>query len=350
MRKIVQLGFIIITILSCKNRNIAIVMDRAVKKDTITEKTIINKYKRYSLEGNIRPMKKLLYDHKNVSDSIKELSKKFENRFVKKLESFKTSGNQFVDNVLRIYRAYWVRVLMMEEESSEGFKNLKNELSSLLISSGYQESNKPIQQIKSILNDKGYHILTGRTFPYQEMMIWKDQVEKKYQIQLTDTIQEMNLVVLNDFVSKGWLSFSSFGYNASAGWATNNQLFIVAPQYNLDSESFYISYLKHEARHLIDKKLFNLGTTELEYRAKLTELIYADKTSIKLLNKFIIEGNKTSKSPHGKANYRLISNLSKQLFNKKHETDLNKWREIDKEKIQMTARNLLLQNTLKMKR
>ena len=61
--------------------------------------------------------------------------------------------------------------------------------------------------------------------------------------------------------------------------ASSNGLFAIG-DCDRTSETFLVSYLKHEARHFADTLDFpNLSGADLEYRAKLTELAFACGTS-----------------------------------------------------------------------
>src|SRR4029077_9164441 len=64
------------------------------------------------------------------------------------------------------------------------------------------------------------------------------------------------------------------------GWATAMTLYAVRSAYDIESESFRVSYLAHEAQHFADYGRFpKLARPEREYRAKLTELAEAQATA-----------------------------------------------------------------------
>ncbi len=310
------------------------------------EKTIRNRYHRSSLSGNIKQIGPLLSEKRSCSPKIQKLFEKYTQRFITRTEKPNSSGDSFVDEVLTAFRQYWADVLMQKTDSAQGSTDLDSSLIKINAKYGLKRSDNPSAAIKNEFRKRGYYLLTGVTSPYKELMVWKSQTETTYSVQLTDVKQDLTVVVLNDFVSLGWLGFASFGMHHTGGWATKVKLFAVAPSYDIGSESFKVSYLKHEARHLVDNRLYpSLKGVQLEYRAKLTELVYADKNISKLLENFIVGANKNSHSPHPKANFEVIRALSSAVFGKTYEEDVNEWKKIDTSVIQATARKLLKANT-----
>jgi hypothetical protein len=94
--------------------------------------------------------------------------------------------------------------------------------------------------------------------------------------------------------------------------------------------------LKHEAIHFVDIENYpNLEPADLEYRAKLIELIYCtEKTIYKRIDEFIIEAsNETRDNSHPFADYHLICQLSKKLFKVDFEGDISKWKTLTPEAI-----------------
>ena len=155
--------------------------------------------------------------------------------------------------------------------------------------------------------------------------------------------------MMDNFITLGWEEYATIGRYYPGGWATVKALYCVKKAYDLKSEKFLISYLAHESRHFTDYKLFpKLTSTDLEYRAKLTELSLAQKTLYDLLKFFINNANYDSDNGHSVANYCAIRDLSKALFKVEFEKDINKWKNISTNKINKTAYKILLANTKAM--
>ena len=101
--------------------------------------------------------------------------------------------------------------------------------------------------------------------------------------------------------------------------------------------------MKHEGIHFTDLNDYpNLSSTDLEYRAKVIELMYCtEETVYDRISEFITGANNTDrKYTHPYANYILIENLSELLFNSEYESEIIKWKELSVEKINSAAASL----------
>jgi hypothetical protein len=220
--------------------------------------------------------------------------------------------------VLEAYQSYWSRVMMGRVTAEIGERQLAETLAPLVGVTG--ESGTPIEmnalepKIQEQIRAKGYYSLQGVTSPLREFMLWRTRDDKVYNVELPDGREAVSVAMLDDFVSLGWTGFATGNYYHSGGWATRERLFCVRASYDLDSESFRISYLAHEGQHFSDYKRFpSLEGPELEYRAKLVELIYADTTARELLKAFSEQGSDKRENPHGYANRRMMSDLARAL-------------------------------------
>jgi hypothetical protein len=156
---------------------------------------------------------------------------------------------------------------------------------------------------------------------------------------------------MDDIITMGWEEYATFGIHYPGGWATENSLYCVRKAYNLTSENFLISYLKHEAQHFADYKLYPcLSGADLEYRAKLVEIIYADKTLFKLISFFIKNIGLHRDNSHSFASYHVIKNLSKELFQDDTiVSDIDDWEKKTNTVINKSAEKLFHQNSAALK-
>jgi hypothetical protein len=135
-------------------------------------------------------------------------------------------------------------------------------------------------------------------------MIWTSNDTVVESVELTDDTYEVELNYLDDFVSYGWSNFAAFGMASTGGWAKKDGLYCICRHYDLDSERFKLSFLKHEARHYADFKLYpELQPADLEYRGKLTELAYSEEGIYRLLEQFTKAANRVENAPHPLANW-----------------------------------------------
>ena len=292
---------------------------------TEVESGELKKYYALALQGNVKkaltPLKKKQDLNKDFNLDEMDLMVKYQDRFIKKIKPQLKVEDPFVIEVIDAYQAYWNEVLTKELSEREGFyflfKNLNRILKPLkkeILVYNDKNLNKLTEVIKVEVKKRGYFGLYGITRPHLELMIWKKQKKKTYKVKLHDGVQKVKVVLMDDFESLGWAAYATFGKSFTGGWATKEKLFCVKPAYKLKSEAYKVSYLKHEARHFADYKLFpKLKQPELEYRAKLTELIYADKTLYDLIEKFKTQGENTRVSPHAFANYHVYNNLKAYL-------------------------------------
>ena len=220
--------------------------------------------------------------------------------------------------VLDAYQVYWSRVMLRVVPDSVGERELAATLAPLVgVGAG---TGAPVgmdalePQLEAQLKARGYFSLHGVTSPYREFLLWRRQIDKRYEVDLPQGREVVSVALLEDFISLGWTGFATGDYYHTAGWATPERLFCVRMSYDLDSESFRISYLAHEGQHFSDYKHFpHLEAHELEYRAKLVEIAYADTTLVPLLKSFADRGSDQLDNPHGYANRRVIDDLARTL-------------------------------------
>lgn len=154
----------------------------------------------------------------------------------------------------------------------------------------------------------------GKTSGYYGPYIWKTTETKRYNVELPDGTQEYTVRLLDGFLAKSWLDYLSFGAVSTGGWSDRDGIICcVKSSYDVESESFKVSLLKHEAQHAMDlSKYRNMSPEDLEYRAKLVELIYSSERN--LLAQFICEaGTENADNGHSRAAGRLVEGFSKAL-------------------------------------
>lgn len=220
--------------------------------------------------------------------------------------------------VLSAYQTYWSRVMMGAVPRELGERQLAESLAPL--AGVDSEAGAPIDmdalepKLAERIRAKGLFSLHGVTSPFREFLLWRRQIDQTYEVELPEGRETVQVAMLEDFSSLGWTGFATGERYHTAGWATPERLYCVRAAYDLESESFRISYLAHEAQHFSDYKRFpDLQGPELEYRAKLVEIAYADATLPELLKAFAEQGSDQRDNPHGYANRRLIHDLARAL-------------------------------------
>ncbi len=199
-----------------------------------------------------------------------------------------------------------------------------------------------------IVTLEGFQYLGGDTSGFKGPYIWKKTKKKNYNIRLPEGTEKYSVYWMYGFISRSWMAYISLNRLGTGGWADeNNELYCVAKtnRKRMLSSSFWMNFLKHEAQHSWDlNHIKGITGGQLEYRAKLVELIYSKKT-LKTFYKFLLEANKSdTENTHCIASFRLIQDLSKKIFDREYEDDINIWKKHKKE-IRLASSTLLNQDT-----
>jgi len=218
-----------------------------------------------------------------------------------------------VEAVLQAYRRYWTTALM-QRASLEGAETaLSADLGKLL---GAPASGIEAQTEEAVHTAEKYglHALGGVTAPLHEFMLWRQQTTQRETIALVDGTVDIQVTLLDGFVSLGWAAWGTCERSHTGGWATSDGIMVVAPAWKLDSEDYLVSLQAHEAQHFSDYRIYpKLASPDLEYRAKLVELALANQTQRALLEQFTAGAKRDRTLPHSFANYWVVEHLRMRL-------------------------------------
>jgi hypothetical protein len=307
------------------------------------------------LDGDVKTALTLLQPVDTTSLSAEDLALKtrFEKRF-----KFATDQSDYLESrpspitpLLKVYRDYWRMSLL--EHTNKYDTSFGVQVASFL-GTEYPAAQGSITNedsidvyLKKYIETSGLHTTGfGRTGQFLDLLVWRSQKDTTYTFSLLGEQTEAPVVFMDSFVTLGWEEYATLGRAYPGGWATHDALYCVKKAYDLTSEEFLVSYLAHESRHFADYKLFpKLQSADLEYRAKLTELCMADTTLSKSIAFFIQNANYDSENGHSIANYCVIRDLSRVLFDSDFERDTSKWQALPVEKIHAGASQVLAANT-----
>lgn len=303
-----------------------------------------SKFYAYCLQGDVTAACEYLHALTNKSEQEKDLEEKYDQRFFsrKPIISFKTQ-DQWIHNILSAYHQYFTLVLTRYPREDAEIQ-LIQALQSFIPSSETNLDNLE-EALEAIFKEKGYSFLGGVTPPFRGPYIWKTTEKQTFHVELPNHSQDVTVYFLSDFIMQSWIHFATFGEKVVGGWAKPEGLYYVAElpekkKVSLDSSEFQVSYLKHEAQHLSDFERFpHLSAKDLEYRAKLVELIYEPNSS-RLLEKFYYEKKNDPKLPHPYSSYCLMKNISKLAFSTNDPPNLADWLKLESVSIQAWARTL----------
>lgn len=289
-----------------------------------------------------------------VNYKYQEFKKKIYTRFLSNDEIIEnTSKNKVINDISFIYRNYWREELIKDNPKNRTdstlYKNIakyliSNKLTSLSIDS-LSKTIKKDSELKRVIESQGFKVNFNFRNGFQELFIWNKENTEKYNVILPKETIKTTVVFIESYHLNGYDDYATFGSSTVGGWATKDstKLYCNKGTYDLNSEKFKVSYLKHESIHFTDLNEYpNLSSADLEYRAKIIELMYCTKGTIyDRISEFVSGANKADrKNSHPYANYVLIENLSKLLFKSKFNSDINQWKKISVDKINNAAKSL----------
>ncbi|HKW13434.1 MAG TPA: hypothetical protein VJS69_03015, partial [Candidatus Krumholzibacteria bacterium] len=225
----------------------------------------------------------------------------------------------FAKEVVSMFQDYWHKCLLGQASAADAETDLFHTLDALLAKFGRKvDGAASLDDLDDALHrrlrEEGYYALTGMTPPLRELMLWRKETVRNYDVKLPESTQRVKVVFMDEFTLLGWAGYATADVYHSAGWTKPDALYCVQDSYDVHSESFKVSYLAHEAQHFADHKVFpDLEAPELEYRAKLVELSQAQKTMADLLDQFSHQTSEDRDNPHGFANLRLMRRMSQRL-------------------------------------
>lgn len=225
----------------------------------------------------------------------------------------------FVRRVVAAYRSYWWHTLREPGRRVEFEARLGEALAATLqIPAPTSEAafDGLVERVGIALRERGLHVQQGRTPPLHELLLWASEQPRTYEVALPEGFtQPVRVFILEDFLSNGWMHYGRCGMRGPGGWATQEGLYAVKHRYDsLASEQFRVSFLGHEAQHYADLRRWpDMPSWQLEYRAKLTELVLADDRLDRIIEQFIRTRTDDESLPHPYANARVIKDLRARL-------------------------------------
>ena len=246
-----------VIIYSCIINTLCICSDVIAANYSTTERYIA-----IAIQGDLKPALPLLAEvNASSSASDQELAAHFRQRFVERSESpSATSGNALIDEVVAEYRNYWAGALLRTPNEATNGLSLETTLREIL-----RRQNGPVLWtlteedtwglLQQAVEAQGFYILVESAPPLQDLLIWRKQTAKQFEIELTDQDATVNVVFMSDFYSRGWKHYAALGLASTTGWVDQGTLYCVDWVYSEGSETFEVSYLKHEGRHLVRAQL-----------------------------------------------------------------------------------------------
>lgn len=317
----------------------------------LSSESISSRYITLSIQGDLRNAADLFGRNDLLSEADLELKRKFETRFRQQPDQKPgpPGDANLADDLAAVYRSYWRHGLLgdlqhheIEDQFSEQLDRVRDDHSDASIPLRHDQEGFP----GAALDDKEIYYLDTFTPPYKDLFIWREQKSARYRVQLTDASTPVTVNFMDDFVVQGWKEYASLGLATTTGWVENGELYCVSWAYDTATENFAVSYLKHEARHLVDlQKYPDMQPVELEYRAKLTELSYAHSSLKRILDDFRSKAVENPDSAHAMANWQVTRDIYRKLEGSEIPDNWAGWGYPDTGRVNRVARALLEENS-----
>lgn len=313
----------------------------------------------YALDGNIRAALALVESCPSpLSSKDRELKAEFETRFLYPADSSRyPATSSSIEELVNLFKDYWRKSLL---DTAANYDSLLMGHLAVFLAARYPAAGLDMHTPDSVVGDyltrylQSRHLYTaglGKTGRLFDLLVWQYQQDTLYSFVLAGDTTTEPVTFMKDFITLGWEEYATLGKHYPGGWTTPQSLYCVESAYDLHSEDFLISYLAHESRHYKDYILFpKLESTDLEYRAKLTELSLARTSLFYLIGFFIDNANAQSHNGHEAANYCVIRDLSGRLFHQPFQKDLQAWKKLDTAAINKAAAAILRENTALLKK
>ena len=272
-----------------------------------TEEQTNMQISQFFLNGDIKGAIAYMRDHEEFKDILPAYTAIFEDC---KYRTFEIPD--MLNDILRLYQIYFRDTFYCGLSEADAAGKLVKQLRTLLNMPNADEESLT-EQLKSVFEANGYHALFGKTQGYYGPYVWRDTIPTVYRVELPDGTAEYTVNILKGFVFRSWMDYLTFGRYGTGGWASpDGTINCIEQAYDFESERFLVSLLKHEAQHTLDMKNFpGITPAELEYRAKLVELIYS--VNLGLLQKFLSEADESrTGDSHAVASARIKRELARE--------------------------------------
>lgn len=175
-----------------------------------------------------------------------------------------------VNDISNIYREYWINSSFKKNKQVFSDSILTSNLYDYLQQNGLtdltrnQLEKSSFEEVKKVIESQNAYLASFYLNETYGLKIWDKQAEKIYTIELPLDTLTISVVFIENYLLKGVADFTTMGIGKDRGWSSNSNqsLYCNKGEYDLNSEKFKLSYLKHEANHFVDVlKYPNLSST-----------------------------------------------------------------------------------------
>ena len=267
------------------------------------------------------------------------------------------AADPWVRSALMAYLRHFTRLFELHEDRLASESALADDLAQVIgdgrIGTADEDMVRFEAKLQQGFRDRGHHFLGGRTPPHYGAYVWLRSETRRFTVTLPGSEPiEVDVHFMHDFLIRGWLHWKTLGAQGAGGWYKQDDpewsdgLYCVADRYEEPIETnpkFVVSLLGHEAQHVADERAFpGMSSVELEYRAKLVELIgYASVAD--RLRFFIDDAADDPESPHPYAAHLIVDRLARRIV---HAPSVDPdWEAVPYDRIRDEARAMLDEDT-----
>lgn len=257
----------------------------------------------YLIKGSLRDAVEYLCQFPDQAERIEKYHARFDRQQYLSFDIDPT-----LNRLLLIYQQYYRDVFYLQTNEKTAADTMMRRFAAELGKAPGTVEELETTVLADAFQSHAYSFLGGKTAGYYGPYIWKNTEAKTYQVELPEGVQTYTVYFLDGFLSKSWLDYISLGEVGTGGWVGDDgSICCVKTSYDQQSEAFRVSLLKHEAQHAMDQARYpDMASEELEYRAKLVELIYSEERD--LLTGFAQEADPTNTAnSHALASSRIVS-------------------------------------------
>lgn len=221
------------------------------------------------------------------------------------------------ESAIAAYQAYWREDAMDPSHDGSARVRRDRQLATLLGLADSQDGQHINAELGTALRRAGYFVKLGRTPPFDELILWREQEMRTFDVALPERHHPTRVAIMHGVTGKGWSDYLTCGLAGTGGWADRGVIHVIPDHFpdGLDDNGFVASLLTHESQHMADYEDFDgLPSWRLEYRSKLAEVWSSDEANVqRLLATFSMIQSDNPELPHPYANREVMAALEARI-------------------------------------
>ena len=166
------------------------------------------------------------FDDASLTEDQKELRTKYNSRFLQHTEKFDfATDDTLLIRILTHFHSYWDEILMKRTSGRSADEKYRKIMTDLLLSVSNPGSKSEIQYdfsnaLRKLLKKKGYYTRIDKTGNIMDLIAWTSQAVKIYDVNISDTILKVPVVLIDSVLTYGWEGYATFDHFYPGGWTS----------------------------------------------------------------------------------------------------------------------------------